>query len=117
MPDRTKYMFNGYKSGKGRIVLQVVRRYIEQHPEAGFDDIRQVFPDELQKTSSVQFSADGMCVVKRLNDVTDKKRFHLNEEDQLQAKGEKIVVSREWNVINFKQFIIRARQLGFEISR
>lgn len=116
MPDRTKFWFNGQKYGKGRLVLEVVRKYVEQHPDARFEQVRQTFPDELQETES-QFSTDGRCVIKKLEDVTDQKRFHMREEDQIEVMGEPVVVSREWNVQNFQKFVEKAHELGFEIEK
>jgi hypothetical protein len=116
MPDRTKFIFNRQEYGKGRLVLEVVRKYVAQHPEARYEDVRQTFPDGLQKTES-QFSTDGRCVIRRRKDVTDQKRYHMKKEDQIEVMGEAVVVSREWNVLNIQAFIDRARQLGFEIEK
>jgi hypothetical protein len=117
MPDTTKYLFNGQKHGKGRLVLAVVREYVEQHQNAVFAEIRDIFPDKLQQERSSQFSSDGQCVVKRREEVNDSKRFHMKVEDQLVCNGEILVVSREWNVINIENFLTKARDLGFDIKK
>jgi hypothetical protein len=118
MPDRTRFTLDGQSEeyGKGRTVLEVVRKYVGQHPEATFDEVRQVFPDDLQGTYH-QFSTDGRCVIKRLKDVKDEKRFHVEEKDRIEIMGEPVVVSREWNIENFNNFIEKARELGFEIEK
>jgi len=117
MRDLRRYKFNGQECGKGRIVLEVVRKYVEQHPEAGFEELKRTFPDDLQKTgAAAQFSTDGQCVIKRRKDVTDEKRFHMNKKDQIELMGEQVVVSREWNINNIQNFITKAYDLGFEIE-
>ena len=94
MPDNTKYFFNGQQYGKGRLVLAIVREYAQQHPDSGFVEIRDIFPDELQQEGSLQFSSDGQCVVKRRSDVNDSKRFHMEPDDQVVCNGETLVISK-----------------------
>jgi len=117
MRDKTKRSFNGVEYGKGRLVLAVVREYAREHPDSGFVEIRAVFPDSLQQQQSPQFSSDGQCVVKKLSDVTDSRRFHMDQSDQIVCSGGTLVVSREWNIVNIEHFLAKARGLGFHIKK
>ena len=118
MPDRSKFMFNGKPYGKGHVVLEVVRKYVEQHPDVSFEALRQIFPDDLQKAKSpTQFSSYGRCVIRRLNDVAEEKRFHMKAEDQIGVRSKAVVVSREWNVHNFRKFLEEAQKLGLKIEK
>ncbi|MBI5100791.1 MAG: hypothetical protein HZB33_02980 [Nitrospirae bacterium] len=117
MPDRTKYKVDGSRPyGKGQLVLEIVRKYLEQHPNARFEEVLNAFPDKLQRSGS-QFDNDGQCVIKRLRDIVHERRYHMNADDQLLIMGESVVISREWNTENIQNLISRARELGFEIER
>jgi len=44
--DYTQYTFDGQTSGKGRLVLALVQRYLRDNPGATFSDLRAVFPEQ-----------------------------------------------------------------------
>jgi hypothetical protein len=45
--DNTKYKFNHEEYGKGPLVLAVVKKYVEDNPDATFKQLKEVFPDTL----------------------------------------------------------------------
>jgi len=115
--DYTKYIFNGEKYGKGRLVLSILKQHSALHPDLTFDDLKNVFPDSLQSNTEIQFS--GIQVVfEKENNITqgDLKRFFSKEEEVIQIKDCKIAVSTEWNRQNIQNFINAAGKLGYEIS-
>jgi hypothetical protein len=101
--DHTAYTFDGKTTGKGRLVLALVKRYASDRQSITFDDLRVAFPDTLQADSPMQFSP-LRCVVSRLADVPEeaRRRFHLDEEDRVQLADGPAVVSREWNIHNIQ---------------
>jgi hypothetical protein len=50
--DYTKYNFNGGKFGKGRLVLEVVRKHVSIHSTITFEELCDQFPDRLQAKKS-----------------------------------------------------------------
>jgi hypothetical protein len=115
--DLTQYRFDGDVLGKGRLVWAVVRHYVADHPGVSFEELRQAFPDALQASSSLQFSAVRV-VVTRLADVplSEAKRFFLSEGETLAMRDGDVAVSREWNLDNIQEFIARAHELGYAIA-
>lgn len=51
--DTSKYEFNGKPYPKGRLVLAVVKKYIEDHPGIDYTDLVKDFPDKLQGSYGV----------------------------------------------------------------
>ncbi|CAN7599397.1 hypothetical protein LJR161_004405 [Variovorax paradoxus] len=115
--DYTQYMFAGATTGKGRLVLALVKRYASDHPTITFDGLRAAFPDSLQADSPSQF--DRMrCVVCRVADVPEesRRRFFMAEEECIQLPNETAVVSREWNLHNVQNVLALAEQLGYRVT-
>ena len=88
---RYQYQFNGQIYGVGPLVLAVVKKYVEDHPEIDFPALQAVFPDSLvSKTYGV---------VKPLNlipasHMTTPKRYF---DDVIKlGNGEKIRVCNQW---------------------
>lgn len=115
--DFTKYMFNGEKQGKGRLVLAVVKKYVAENPDISFNDLKMVFPDCLQGDSELQFSGTHV-VFSKIDKIEtgEMKRFFTKEEELLQIKDCEIAVCREWNYQNIQNFIGSASKLGYEIK-
>ena len=46
MADYTKYHFNGKKHlPKNRLVLEVIKKYIQDNPSIAYSELLKVFPD------------------------------------------------------------------------
>ena len=41
--DKTRYVFDGRVCLKNKLVLEVVRRYVSEHPQISFEELRTVF--------------------------------------------------------------------------
>jgi len=112
--DSTKYSFDGAILGKGRLVLAVVKRYVETHPNVTFSALEQAFPKDCQGSSGVLTTLD------RANEIVarDRGRHFLNPEDLIQlADGTVVAVSNQWGVGNIERFIQHAtRTLGYTIA-
>ena len=115
--DHTQYTFEGKTTGKGRLVLALVKRYAGDHASITFDELRATFPDSLQADSPSQFDR-LRCVVSRLVDVPEESRryFFVAEEERIQLPDGAAVVSREWNVHNIQNLLAHAEQLGYRVS-
>ena len=115
--DLTKYLYDGKKYAKRRLVLSILKMYVADHPDISFNDLKMVFPDILQSNSEIQFSTTRV-VFSKVEKIKsgDGKRFFTKEEELIQIKDCKIAVSKEWNYQNIQNFIDVAVKLGYGIS-
>lgn len=111
--DYTKYTFNGITDlTKGRLVLEVVKKYCEDNPETNFVKLSQIFPKELQ---------GSMGVLNEFNNLKEShkasRRFYIKSEEIIKLKNdEKITVCTQWGKGNLDNFIEHITQkLGYEI--
>jgi len=113
--DYTKYNFGGEALAKSRLVLAVVRAYLQDKPKTTFEELKAAFPDSLQGSWGVFAPQEkGREIIKR----TGYRRYFPEEEDTLLTGDQKkIVVCNEWALSNIGKFIERARELGFQISQ
>lgn len=88
--DNTKYEFNGETYGKGRLVLAVVREYINDNPGISLDDLRVVFPDKL-KGSRIGIFNTIEDIESQYADKRDK-RHYLADTDIIQLQQHVIAV-------------------------
>ena len=111
--DYTKYTFNGKPNlTKGRLVLEVVRKYCKDNPETDFAKLSQIFPKKLQGPTNGVLNIFG-----ELKDYQKEGKFYIKNGEIIQLKnGEQIVVCSQWGKDNLDNFIEHITQtLGYEI--
>jgi hypothetical protein len=115
--DFTQYTFDGQKFGKGRLVLALVKRYVQDNPDAAFNDVRAAFPDHLQADSPTQFSEERR-VVARFKDLPHaaQRRYFVGDGETIALRDCVAVVSREWNLGNIQNVLKAAQQLGYKVE-
>ena len=115
--DYTKYLFDGEKYGKGRLVLAVLKNYVAENPGISNFDLKMAFPDCLQGDSDMQFSGTRV-VLSRVEEIEagEMKRFFTKDEELIQIQGGKIAVCREWNYQNIQNFIGATAKIGYVIT-
>lgn len=106
--DYSTYSFNGETYNKRRLVLAVVKKYIEDKPDITCEKLKQAFGDDRIKVFATLLEAKE--IVKR----TGRKRNFLDESIVL-SDGE-MVVSTEWGAGNIGLFIQIANNLGYLID-
>ena len=102
--DFSKYIFNGETFVKRRLVLAVVRQYVEDYRPTTFDELKEAFPDHLQ---------GSLGVVKLIDEVSDKykgiggaKRYFVNENEIIRLpSGERAIVCTEWGAHETEKFV------------
>lgn len=92
-----RFSLNGSEPmGKNRSVLETVRRFISQFPDATYEDVEEMFPQRLQGSYGV---------VRTIGDITDRcaknksegDRWFLDPTEVLSAgDGTRFAVSKEW---------------------
>lgn len=107
--DTSKLKFNGELYGKGRLVLAVVKKYVEDNPRTTFSKLKEVFPDELQPRYGV---VEEFSKAKKIS--ADRDRFFLKAEDLIKVGDKKIAVCNQFGSHNLplKHF----KSLGFVIK-
>ncbi len=114
--DKTKYKIgtNGEVLRQGRMVLEVVKRYVHDHPMVTFSQLQQVFPDALSHPNKYG-------VVKVLTSQIQnqpRKRYFVNDPITL-ADGTVVVVCNQWGRDqgkgNIPGFVERAKALGYDV--
>lgn len=108
--DKTKYMFQGKVYPKNRLVLAIIKNYVQQNNPT-YEKLAEVFDKSLQGSLGVVELYDNAL---KISDA--KKRFFLNEEDIIYLADSKIVVCTQWGIFNIVKFIKQAKSLGFDIE-
>ena len=106
--DYSSYRFDGQVYGKGRLVLAVVKRHVEQHPGISFATLKQAFSD--QRLTVFAPLSEAQEIAERTG-----RRRHFLDEAVVLSDGE-IAVSTQWGVGNIGIFIELAEQLGHSIE-
>ncbi len=108
--DKTKYVFNNKILPKNRLVLEVIKKYIEnQNPTLA--ELQEVFDKSLQGSLNVVETTQNTNKIK-----DPEKRYFMN--NQLNLKdGNTVVVCTQWGIFNIVKFEKLASNLGFEIDK
>ncbi|AXH13411.1 McrB family protein [Halarcobacter bivalviorum] len=121
MPDYTKYDFNEKKElSKNRLVLEVVCKYVNEHPNISYEELKKVFPDSFGKANLgiiknedeiIKWEEDGR-LEKR------EKRFFSNHDEVIYFDNKKLYVSSQWGGERFDRFLNYVKnELGYKIEK
>lgn len=117
-----KYSLDGQGSlGKGRLVLAVVKKYVAEHHNVKYGELRRIFPARLRGIKS-ETSFWGCVNLKddavRLYHDTGRGRYFIGEDETIVLEdGTKVVVTSQWGADNIDVFISEATKLGFKIEK
>ena len=112
--DNSKYKFNGEEGlGKGPLVRAVVAKYVEDHPDTTYKQLKEIFPDTLMKRFGV-FANETEA--KKLSG--NKPRYFLKPEQMIKIKGQKepIAICNQWTAALIEPFIKVSKELGYKIK-
>ena len=108
--DKTKYMFQGKVYAKNRLVLAIIKSYVQQYNPT-YKQLCEVFDKSLQGSLGV------FDLYSNATTISDAgKRFFLKEEDIILLTDAKVVVCTQWGIFNIVKFIKQANLLGFNIE-
>ncbi len=110
--DTTKYILDGKRYGKNRLVLAIVKKYMEENPDITTDQLLAVFDRSLQ---------GSLGVVRELKEVKKayadyERRFFVSQNEVIKTTTGICVVCTQWGISNVGNMIIRAKQLGIDIT-
>lgn len=110
--DTTKYILDGKRYGKNRLVLAVVQKYIKSNPGITSGKLMMVFDRSLQ---------GSLGVIRTLNDVKAnysdyERRFFCQPNEIIHTSTEDCVVCTQWGKFNIDNIVARAKELGINIT-
>lgn len=112
--DRTKYKFENKIYGKGRLVLAIIKKYVENNPEILFSELKCIFPSSLHGRREV---FEPIFDAQKIYDISGRKRHFLNQDDVICLNENlKIVVTSQWGIGNIGNMLKKAKDLGFNIE-
>jgi hypothetical protein len=106
--DYTKYIFNGRHYVKSRLVLAVIKDYVEQHPTTTYSQLKATFSDSLQGRET--FTTESLAKAKN-----DRRNFTAPDE-LVTLKDETIAISTQWGLANINPFIEHCKVMRIEIT-
>ena len=109
--DYSKYIFNGKEYGKGRLVLAVVKAYVQDNPSITYTQLKTIFYDKIQGSTGVVATIEE--AKSKRKDFT--KRYYVEEPIFLDQK--QILVCTQWGIGNIDNFIDKAKNLGYFIEK
>lgn len=108
--DTTKYNFKENKNlGKGRLVLAVVKDYVENNPDISFEKLLLVFPSELRSVYGVFAKTEEI-------EEKHQVRYFMKDADRIALSDSTIVVCNQWGIGNIEPFLEVCKKLGLEIN-
>lgn len=109
--DKTKYMFEGKVYPKNRLVLAIIKNYVElQKPT--YNQLNEVFDKSLQGSLKVVETFENACAIS-----DGSKRYFMKQEDIIVLKDNtKVVVCTQWGIFNIVRFVKLANTLGYNIE-
>lgn len=120
--DNTKYNFNGVLYPKSRLVLAVVKRYVEDNPGAIYSELKKAFPDVIHGSARLGV-VRTIGEARKIYDDTGTARHFIKDEEVIDTADESIAVCNQWGInkndeynSNINKFIRRAKELGYKIE-
>jgi hypothetical protein len=106
--DYTKYIFNGQKFGKNRLVLAVIEDFVESNPTITYSQLKSKFPGSLQGRETFTTETDAKS--KR-----DRRNF-IEPDELISLADEIIAVSTQWGLANINPFIDHCKKMNIDIK-
>lgn len=110
--DKTRYFFGNDIYLKNKLVLVVVKKYVEDHPDCTIEELEKAFPKSIQ-------GSIGVVVKKEIADERKDcaKRFFVKEKEIIHLKNGDMYVCSQWDKKNISNFVLLARKThGYEIE-
>lgn len=106
--DYTKYIFKGQKYGKNRLVLTVIKDFVENNPTTNYRELERKFPQSLQ-------SRETFTTEIKAKQKSDRRNF-IEPDELITLADETIAISTQWGLTNIKAFIEHCKSMNIEIN-
>lgn len=111
--DNTRYFFEGSQYGKGRIVLAVIKKYVDDNPNITFTKLLSVFPKAIQGSIGV-FNKYEFVQEKYID--KQHKRHFVKPEEIIRLSDCSVAVCTEWGIGNINNFLNKVKELGYDVT-
>ena len=108
--DKTKYVFANKILPKNRLVLEIIKKYVDEHNPT-FAELQSVFDKSLQGSLNVVETFENAQKIK------DAEKRYFMKSPLLLKDGNKVVVCTQWGIFNIVKFEKLASNLGFVIDK
>lgn len=109
--DRSQYTFNGTgKYGKSKLGHTIVDKYLSQHKNLTFDQIKQTFPDSMLKG----VPGPGL-IVKEGVDLGSYSRYYKS--GYTSSDGIKYLIYKQWTIGNIQNIIEFAKKQNWSVEK
>ena len=118
MAGKISIILNGKVSYKSRLGYDVVKEYLNLHPQTTMSALKKVFNDDLLGDwNQWKMLEEDIENAKRLKDLTGSYRHQVKRQFILQSSdGIKFVVSNQWSIVNVMNLIRFIQKQGWNIK-
>ena len=111
-------ILNGKVSYKSRFGFDVVKEYLNNHPDTTMKALKAIFNDDLLGDwNQWKMIEDNIEYAKRLKEITGSYRHQVKRQFILRSSdGIKFVVSNQWSIVNIMNLIYFVQKQGWEIK-
>ena len=110
--DRSKYNFKEHKNlGKGKLVLAVIKDYVDTHPGISFEELVIAFPPDKKLHTSY-------AIIAKVEEIEEKNhvRYYMKDTDRINLSDTSVAVCNQWGITNIGAFFDVCKKLGIEIK-
>ena len=108
--DTTKYNFKENKNlGKGKLVLAVIKDYVENNPGISFEELLIAFPPKFHSTYAIIAKAEEIAEKARV-------RYFMKDKDRIAISDATVVVCNQWGITNIGAFLDVCKKLDIKIN-
>ncbi len=111
--DYTQYQFRGETYNKRKLVLSVIKYWIQKNNPANISELLEVFPQKI-RSGGIFVPIDEAKETYKRHGIP---RHFLEDNEIIEFKdGMKYAISNQWGRGNIEKFIYQAQKIGFEIT-
>ncbi len=103
--------------GKSRLVLEILKQYVENNPNLTYSDLETAFPKKLQGSRYGVFGTIEQA--RNIHESSGHRRHFLKPDEIITLPDNdktKIAVCSQWGIGNIDAFIRKAKDLGYQIK-
>ena len=115
LKDTTKYIFNGKEYGKGRLVLAIVKHYVDKFSPS-FSELNWIFPADLQGSKGILINEQDLVEKNKIANDSIQRYFSKDSEALKTSDGQVVFVSDQWSSGNIGNILDKAKELKLEIE-
>jgi len=108
--DYSKYLFENEKYGKARLVLAIAKKYVEDNPNATYNDLDKAFPIKLSSKPLIRLKKDITNNDIKFRRVFENDTIILND-------GTEVVINNQVQESDMPKILQIAKDLGYNVVK